>query len=162
MTVMVGDTVTWQGSFSSHPLSTTSVPPGAATINSINSGSTYSYVVLVPGSYGYRCDLHYAMGMVGSFTASPISAVEEITKSSPLAFKLSTLGGLIKITDKSDAKGDYEVSIRNILGEPVWNGTMKSDEDEKIIDIDEQPKGVYLLVVADQNRQSFIKKFLIQ
>jgi len=71
----VGDTVEWDGDFTMHPLSSTSVPTGAATWHNA-SGSSFRYVIAVPGSYTYQCDVHYALGMVGSFTASP-SAVKQ-------------------------------------------------------------------------------------
>jgi plastocyanin len=73
LSVAVGDTVTWQGSFSSHPLSSTSVPQGAASFQN-GSGSSFSYLVTVQGTYNYKCDIH--AGMTGSFSAT-VSSVEE-------------------------------------------------------------------------------------
>ena len=65
----VGDTVKWEGDFSVHPLSSTSVPATAQTWHS-GSGSSFIYVIKVTGSYNYRCDIHFGLGMVGSFTGS--------------------------------------------------------------------------------------------
>ena len=73
LSLKVGDTVTWQGSFSSHPLSSTSVPQGAASFQN-GSGSSFSYLVTVQGTYNYKCDIH--AGMTGSFSAA-VSSVEE-------------------------------------------------------------------------------------
>ena len=75
LTVAVGDSITWQGSFSSHPLSSTTIPPGAASFHK-SSGSTFSYQVQVAGSYTYICDIHVGAGMTGSFNA----AVTDINK----------------------------------------------------------------------------------
>jgi plastocyanin len=69
LNVAVGDTVKWQGDFGMHPLSSTSVPLGAASFNK-TSGSSFSYKAAVAGTYQYQCDLHVGLGMVGSFTAS--------------------------------------------------------------------------------------------
>lgn len=62
----IGDTITWVGSFTVHPLSSTTIPSGAATWHDA-SGSSFSYVIAVAGTYNYKCDLH--SGMTGSFTA---------------------------------------------------------------------------------------------
>jgi hypothetical protein len=71
--VAVGDTITWQGAFGSHPLSSTTIP-GGATSWSNGTGSTFSYVVTIPGDYNYMCNLHgVCCSMVGSFSATPVS-----------------------------------------------------------------------------------------
>lgn len=67
--VSVGDTILWQGPFSKHPMTLMKAPKGAAGFSNINSGTSYRYVVTVPGSYEYQCDKHVDMGMTGSFTA---------------------------------------------------------------------------------------------
>ena len=161
--VAVGDTITWQGDFSFHPLSTTATPSGAMSIVHVDIGTSYSYVVTVPGSYSYRCDSHYTQGMFGTFTAT-LTSVEEVAVAKPsLSFKLSTLGGVIKISNQSGAKGDtYDVRIGSILGESVYSGTMSSEEHEQIIDIQDKPQGVYLLAISDGNHETFVRKFLIQ
>jgi plastocyanin len=68
----VGDTVKWEGDFSMHPLSSTSVPSGAQTWH-VTSGSSFNYPITVAGSYAYHCDLHFAGGMAGTFTAAESS-----------------------------------------------------------------------------------------
>jgi plastocyanin len=76
LTCNVGDTVKWEGSFNSHPLSSTSVPAGAVTFHQA-SGSSFSYAVLVAGTYHYKCDFHSGSGMVGQFTADAATGIEE-------------------------------------------------------------------------------------
>jgi plastocyanin len=65
----VGDTVKWEGDFTMHPLSSTTIPATAASWTS-TSGSTFSYVIKVAGTYDYHCDFHFSIGMTGSFTAT--------------------------------------------------------------------------------------------
>jgi plastocyanin len=72
----VGDTVKWEGDFSTHPLVSTSVPSGAQTWQS-SSGSSFSYRIAVAGSYAYHCTVHFSIGMAGTFTATE-SAVKYI------------------------------------------------------------------------------------
>ena len=68
----VGDTVEWEGDFSIHPLSSTTIPANAASWNN-TSGTSFKYVIRVPGTYNYQCDVHVSIGMTGSFTASESS-----------------------------------------------------------------------------------------
>jgi plastocyanin len=65
----VHDTVRWNGDFSMHPLSSTTIPAGAATWH-VTSGSAFSYVIRVAGTYHYQCDVHVSLGMTGTFTAA--------------------------------------------------------------------------------------------
>ena len=76
LTCTVGDTIKWEGSFSSHPLSSTSVPAGAVTFHQAT-GSSFSYAVLVAGTYQYKCDFHSGSGMIGQFTANAATGIEE-------------------------------------------------------------------------------------
>ena len=88
LTVSVGDTIVWDGSFSVHPLSSTSVPAGAASFHN-TSGTTFSYHVTVAGTYDYQCDVHFGIGMVGSFTAVIATGIENTrTSLQPDAFRL--------------------------------------------------------------------------
>jgi plastocyanin len=86
--VSVGDTVTWEGAFSSHPLSSTSVPAGAASFH-VATGSTFSYPVLVAGTYDYQCDFHFSSGMTGSFSATVSGVPEAGISLQPAAFQLT-------------------------------------------------------------------------
>lgn len=66
----IGDTVQWNGDFSMHPLSSTTIPSGAATWHAA-SGSAFVYPVKIAGTFNYKCDLH--VGMTGSFSV-PVTA----------------------------------------------------------------------------------------
>lgn len=78
-TARVGDTVKWQGDFTMHPLSSTTIPAGAQTWHNA-AGSSFSYRIAIPGTYNYQCDVHVSLGMVGSFNANP-SAVTYLAPS---------------------------------------------------------------------------------
>ena len=79
LSAKVGDTVEWEGSFSTHPLSSTTIPTQAASWHNA-SGATFMYIIKVPGTYNYQCDVHFSLGMVGTFTAT--SATEVLQPSS--------------------------------------------------------------------------------
>lgn len=70
LNVFVGDTVRWIGNFSQYPLQSTSVPAGAATIDRVNVGDTFLYIVNIAGEYDYQCNTYISLGMAGSFTAT--------------------------------------------------------------------------------------------
>ena len=74
LNVAVGDTIEWEGDFSMHPLSSTSVPAGAQSFHQ-GSGNVFLYPVSIEGTYLYRCDFHYSAGMTGSFTANITTGV---------------------------------------------------------------------------------------
>lgn len=73
----VGDTVRWLGAFGDHPLSSTTIPSGAAPF-SANSGTSFSYVIQIAGLYNYHCDFHQP-SMAGSFNASPSAQYPLVT-----------------------------------------------------------------------------------
>ena len=90
MSVAVGDTVTWSGDFSTHPLNSSTIPAGAAAWQ-FTSGAKFSYVVTVAGAYTYYCTVHGApdgSGMAGSFTAASVTGIAEIPSPVPAAFRL--------------------------------------------------------------------------
>ncbi|MEL6276968.1 MAG: lamin tail domain-containing protein, partial [Bacteroidota bacterium] len=73
ITIQVGDTVTWtnvqgvhnvNGSLDSYPNN----PEGFRSGNAAPPGWVFSHVFNVPGSYDYRCDPHFGLGMVGTVT----------------------------------------------------------------------------------------------
>jgi plastocyanin len=88
LNVSVGDSITWQGSFSAHPLSSISVPAGAASFQK-STGSTFTYPVQVAGNYTYECDIHASSGMNGSFNALVTDIREQESLQKPSAFRLS-------------------------------------------------------------------------
>jgi plastocyanin len=68
LTVKVGDTVTWKGDFSAHPLAsgaTCGQPDGKF---GATSGSTYSFTFTTAGTYPYYCAVHCTIGMKGTIT----------------------------------------------------------------------------------------------
>jgi plastocyanin len=71
-TAVVGDTVKWEGDFSMHPLSSTTIPSGAQSWHNAT-GTAFTYVVAVPGTYNYKCDVHVGLGMTGSFQVANVA-----------------------------------------------------------------------------------------
>ena len=72
---VVGDTITWTWVNGMHTTTSTSVPVGARTWNKpIDMTHTrFRMRVTVAGTYNYRCNFHFAQGMVGTIVVSATS-----------------------------------------------------------------------------------------
>jgi plastocyanin len=71
-TCHVGDTVSFKGSFATHPLVQDEVPSGADPINAGSSVAAYNYVVKAVGTYKFHCATHVSLGMKGQFVAEEL------------------------------------------------------------------------------------------
>lgn len=122
--VAVGDTIRWEGSFSVHPLSSTSVPAGAQSFHQA-SGTVFDYPVAVAGTYLYQCDVHVGLGMTGSFTASVPTGIENNKISlRPGAFRLwqnfpNPFNPTTTISFDVPFQTRVSITVYNLLGEPV-------------------------------------------
>ena len=72
LNVTVGDVIKWVWVSGFHTTTSTSVPAGAAIWDAPiqSAGQTFSYTVLVEGTYQYRCSIH-PTSMLGTIVASP-------------------------------------------------------------------------------------------
>ena len=123
LTVSVGDTVTWEGSFSAHPLSSTSVPDGASTLHN-GTGDTFSYVVTVSGTYDYQCDVHFSLGMIGSFTAIVSGFQDNASTVVPEVFRLeqnfpNPFNPVTTIGYDIPRASEVVLNVYNVLGENI-------------------------------------------
>jgi plastocyanin len=90
-----GDTIRWEGSFTVHPLSSTSIPAGAASWHSAT-GTSFSYVVAVSGTYNYKCDVH--PGMTGTFTAGSTGIVPKPGEHGGFAVIATSASGYVRVS----------------------------------------------------------------
>ncbi len=131
LSVSVGDTIKWEGDFSMHPLSSTGVPAAAATFHQ-GSGSVFTYPVTVVGTYNYQCDVHFSLGMIGSFTASQATGIEnDRTSLRPDAFSLeqnypNPFNPATTISFSLPSKSFVSMKVFNVIGIEV--ATVVSEE----------------------------------
>jgi plastocyanin len=151
LTVSVGDTVRWQGAFSDHPLSSTTVPAGAQTWTN-TTGTVFTYVVQIPGTYTYQCDVH-GPDMSGSFTAAAATDVNDGARQShastfhvdqnyPNPFNPST-----RITYSLAQNSSVSLKVFNAIGEEVATlvkGFQTSGIHDVSFDGTSLPTGIYL------------------
>jgi plastocyanin len=153
-TATVGDTVRWQGNFSFHPISSTSVPAGADTWQN-STGTTFDYVIKVAGAYTYQCDVH-APAMVGSFSAVLTGVEDTRSGSEPAMFRLgqnfpNPFNPATVIGYQLPARSAVKLSVYSLLGSEVAvlvNGVEGAGSHEVRFDAAGLPSGVYLYRLA--------------
>jgi len=122
--VSIGDTIKWEGDFSSHPLSSTTVPLGAQSFSQ-SSGTAFIYVITAAGTYLYHCDFHFSEGMTGSFTASGLTDVNNLqTSINPYYFRLNQnypnpFNPKTVISYQLSVISDVKLSVYDVLGREV-------------------------------------------
>lgn len=170
LSVSVGDTLKWEGDFGVHPLSSTSVPAGALNFLQ-SSGSVFSYVVTVAGTYQYQCDVHFSLGMVGSFTASPATGIENGRISfRPDAFSLkqnypNPLNPSTVISYQIATTSYVTLKVYNVLGEEVAalvDETEEPGEYSVRFDGSKLPSGVYFYRMNAGNFNAVEKLVLLK
>lgn len=81
LTINVGDTVRWEESAGgAHNVNgqTTTFPSNPESFgNAVSSVWVYKYKFNTPGTYSYRCDIHFSMGMTGTVVVTAPSSVDE-------------------------------------------------------------------------------------
>lgn len=83
VTINLGDTVRWTNTSGSHNVNGTTITFSGnpeSFGNSISGNFTYEHKFLTAGTYNYRCDVHFSMGMTGTITVLPISELTEQEK----------------------------------------------------------------------------------
>jgi plastocyanin len=122
--VFVGDTIRWQGNFAMHPLSSTSVPPGAVSFHQASS-DVFDYVVTVAGTYLYQCDFHFSSGMKGKIIALGTSGVNNTyTSMQPDAFRLrqnfpNPFNPSTTISFDIPSPTHVSIKVYNLIGEMI-------------------------------------------
>ena len=75
ITVNAGDTVIWVNTQGNHNVNgtTASFPDNPESFgNDVGAGWTFTHIFTVPGDYGYQCDPHAGLGMIGKITVTEV------------------------------------------------------------------------------------------
>ncbi len=169
LTVAVGDTITWQGSFSTHPLSSTSVPQGGEGFQK-SSGTSFSYTVQAPGTYNYKCDVHALSGMTGSFSALVSSVDKQGLYGLPNVYRLNQnypnpFNPVTTISYQLQKASYVELNVYNLLGQSI--ATLVSERQPAGFhqlkwEADQNPSGVYYYQLKADEFQDVKRMFLLR
>ncbi|MEY4927764.1 MAG: hypothetical protein RI894_2200 [Bacteroidota bacterium] len=159
LNVVVGDVIQWQGSFSGHPLQSTSVPAGAAAFsNSV--GTSFSYTVTTAGNYAYKCTFHAGAGMTGSFTATVATATEATIDDAAMQVTVLDGGNSLQLQSAATTEAT-ELQVSNLAGQTVLTAMLESGSTETRIDLQNLPHGAYVVTVCTRKKTFLLRrKFL--
>jgi plastocyanin len=149
LTVNLGDNIIFRGNFSSHPLSSTSVPQGANSFSNTSGSADFSYTVTVPGNYAYQCDFHAGGGMTGSFTVEDPSGIKllPITPGAVAVYPTFTTDFVnvdLSALTKSDSR--ILIEITNLSGQQVIS-EQKTNLSFTQLSVNSLSNGIYFLTV---------------
>lgn len=159
ITVNVGDTVTWQGNFSFHPLSSTQVPTGAAQFSN-SSGTSFSYPVEVEGEYTYRCTNH-APSMSGKFIAVDIATGIEKASGADIRIFPSVTTDFITVMRSGSNADRISIEVFNMGGRLVHETVSLIGNSAKI-DLSPFSNGVYFIFIRNEQGILAEKKIVKQ
>jgi plastocyanin len=124
LNVIVGDTIKWQWVAGNHTTTSSSIPPGAATWDTvINIGNQfYEYKVTVAGTYNYVCTPHIAMGMIASFVATDPAMLTVMPPSQNVSFTAGQTN--FSITSNGNWTASSNATWCTVTPSGTGNGTM--------------------------------------
>lgn len=172
-TAQIGDTVTWTWVSGAHTTTSTSVPLGAVSwdqpINSL--ATSYSYHIFIAGVYNYVCTFHQSMGMVAQFTAINPTGVTSFVSVPSLAIIINPVQTEFKLSYYLNEPSPVTVTIYNIIG-TIYNiigkimsnyyfGILPAGVNERIFNISNFPKGLYLIKV-NTGEFNLVRKIIIE
>ena len=153
ITVNMGDTVKWVWGSGSHTTTSTTIPSGAATwSNDLNSGSTsFIYVPTVAGTYNYQCNIHFSMGMVGSFEVIGSAGVAQTSAPKPL-FQLfpNPAAESLHLVFNEQAQ-HASVRLTDMIGKLVFENSQTATTAD--IDLKNIPGGLYVITAVQGGRE---------
>lgn len=159
ITIDLGDTVRWTNSSGLHNVNgtTTTFSGNPESFgNSISGNFTFEHKFMTAGTYNYRCDQHFSMGMTGTITVLPPSELTEQEK----------LEKLIVIYPNP---AEYTISILNnteILFKefemftPSGKSIMKTSYSNNV-NLPDLDNGIYYLLLSGDNK-SVTKMVIIE
>jgi plastocyanin len=136
----VGDTVTFVLGAGVHTATSTSVPSGAAPINSgtmSSPGAMYTYVVTKAGTYNFQCTIH-GSSMSGTINAVASNVTEASVDLATIAFPNPFRNS---ITFKYNSI--TSIDIMNVVGEKVKHIELSPVETQTVVEFEGIPAGVY-------------------
>ncbi|HKJ42685.1 MAG TPA: T9SS type A sorting domain-containing protein, partial [Sunxiuqinia sp.] len=127
--------------------------------NDIGTGWTYPHIFKIKGTYDYRCDLHYSLGMVGKiivnstatgFAANKVRGEDVLLYPNPATAK-------VHVWVKGMNAAPTTIAFYNALGSKIQIQPYSTNSDQIDFDIQNFKQGLYLLKVKNQQVEKVIK-----
>jgi plastocyanin len=153
ITINVGDTVEWRNMGGTHNVNGTQAtfPTNLESFgNAVGTGWTYTYVFNTAGTYAYRCNIHFGMGMVGAVTVQAATGILNLETLSYIASYPNPAKDFVYF--KSEDKIET-VTIYNIEGKEFNTTAIKNNN----LDIRDLIAGIYFLKLKINNTYYFNK-----
>lgn len=144
--LQVGDVITWTNNdASSHTVTSTTVPAGAASFDSgsLTSGNTFQYTIAVAGNYEYKCSFHTSM--TGTFTVATATPVVKPT----LTLNALYPNPAIETIHIESPKEIKSIDVYSETGAFIKTVSFSSDKIE--LPVGDLNKGTYLLRVVSED-----------
>ncbi len=152
LTVNLGDNIIFRGNFSSHPLSSTSVPQGANSFSNAGGSADFSYTVAVTGVYDYKCDFHAGSGMTGTFTVEDPSGIKLLPITSGAITVYPTVANdfvNVDLSSVTTSDSKLTVEIFNMSGQQLIL-EQKTNLSLMQISLSNLSNGIYFLAVKQE------------
>jgi plastocyanin len=149
--VNVGDSIVWEGNFSTFPLASLVVPEGANSFNN-NYGSVYIYLVTVQGEYNYECPTYFTQGMTGKFSAVNVatSTLALNTNAKPFYIVQEQGQNVLYSNFNSKVASDVILNIYDETGRMLAGATIDPYSSRYVLP--QLPSGIYIVRLADNEK----------
>jgi plastocyanin len=162
-TVKIGDTIHWEWKEGTHTTTSASIPSGASPWDQpiTSSSQAFNYIPTKTGTYNYVCTPHASMGMIGSFTVSGSSGVND--PSSPVSLVLYPNPFKEKITfflQGDEGRSINSVTVYDITGKTMATRSFDEGGNDHIKDImlSDLSSGVFFFEFRDNKGGIFTRK----
>ena len=156
LNIFVGDTVEWTNVGGNHNVngSQTTFPSNPASFgNSVGAGWTYTFVFTVAGTYAYRCDPHFSLGMAGGINVQVSTGLSELNTINSNFYPNPTSNDLFF----ANFEKINRILIYTLTGAEVLNTELHNEK----LDVSHLHSGVYFVKIISDEGQ-LVKKLVIQ
>jgi plastocyanin len=168
LSITVGDTVVWKNVSGMHNVDglMTTYPSNPESFgNDVSSGWTYSHVFNIAGTYDYRCDPHFSLGMTGEIivegTAAGFNKINTVNAENQVLLYPIPAADFVTIDLSSTGEKFERISILNLVGKEMLSFYDPSGTSYQKLDINGFNPGLYLMKI-DIGGGTRIFKFIKQ
>ena len=159
LNVSVGDTVEWQNTQGYHNVNATQAtyPSNPESFgNSLGTNWTFTHIFNTPGSYDYRCDAHFALGMVGTVTVSAATQSKLDVTANFSSVYPNPAHENIFIKPEGFHTSEGLIRIYDVTGKLKFSNIYSFDKQIEL-DVHQFVNGLYIIELSDNNNRQMLK-----